>query len=191
MEEYVWVLLLFGLWLFEMVSKAVKRGMREGADSNPEDSSLRDPRVARRQLSREVTESARRAEDALSRWEEGQADVAVAPAPTPVRRRAVPIRAQSALEAIASMLVELPLEEPSVPVVHERVSAPVVVEPEEHTHRRASSIPKGKPTVPATVQRESGLNRLARLPELQRAIVLSEILGPPVSLAGPRDYGSA
>lgn len=193
MEEYVWLLLLFGLWIFEIIGKALKRGMGEDADGEAQDSSLRDPRVARRQLSREVTESARRAEDALERWEERQPEVVTAaPPPAPPRRRGAPVRRQSALEAIASMLVELPLEEPNVPLVQERVRAPVVADPEESMRRRASEIPRAaESTVPAMVQHEEGgLKRLDHLPVLQRAIVLNEILGPPVSLAQPRDLGS-
>lgn len=193
MDEYVWLLLLFGVWLFEIVGKALKGKKGVDANSDPADSSLRDPRVARRQLSREVTESARRAEDALERWEERQAEVVTAPAPVPAQRRRAPVRKQSALEAIAAMLTELPLDEPSVPVVREPVPTPVAAVKEEPVHRRASEIPRAaESTVPTTVQHaEGGFKRLDRLPDLQRAIVLSEILGPPVSLARHRDYGSA
>lgn len=193
MDEFVWLLLLFGIWIFEMVAKAIRKAQSDSREEDP-DSSLKDPRVARRTLSRDVTESARRAEDALRRWEERQeAEVDRAPVPAPSRRRQAPVRRQSALEAIASMLVELPLEAEVPPaVVHEPAPAPVVARPKATGHRRATETVEEEREVPTVLRREeSGLKRLARLPELQRAVVLNEILGPPVSLARNRDYGSA
>lgn len=195
MDDYVWLLVLFGLWVIEIVGKAIKRASGSNTSEETPDSSLRDPRVAKRRLTREVTESARRAEDALARWEQRQAEGAVAPPPpVPSRRRRAPVRRQSALEAIASMLVELPVQGEGPPqVVHESVPVPVAKGKQVPEHRRASETPPEEPLdAPVTFRRDyGGLQRLARLPELQRAIVLSEILGPPVSLAPPGDYGSA
>lgn len=192
MDEFVWILLLFGLWIVEIVGKAIKR-RQSGSSIEESDSSVRDPRVAKRRLSREVTESARRAEDALARWEERQAEVAVAPEPTSRKRGRAPARKQSALEAIASMLIEIPLEdEGPAPIVQETVTAPAVARPWAAEHRRASEIPEEALPAPARVRPkpEGGLKKLGRLPELQRAIVLNEILGPPVSLARKSDFGS-
>ena len=201
MDEYVWLLLLFGFWIFEIVGKALKDRRGSDADSDPLDASLKDPRVAKRQLSREVTESARRAEDALKRWEERR-EAATADAPPPDEwRRPVRVRRQSALEAIAGMLVDLPLEQEGLTVVQEEAVAPPkpvqprptpVPEKRRAKHRRASEIAEAEPIVPPTVRRDQpgGLRKLARLSDLQRAVVMSEILGPPVSLAPPRD-GSA
>lgn len=196
MDEYVWLLLLFGVWVFEIVGKALKDRKGADRDSDPQDASLKDPRVARRQLSREVTQSARRAEDALKRWEEREEEaIAVAPPPTEWRRP-VPVRRQSALEAIASMLVDLPLEEEGLTVVQEQAVAPPrpveprpVPEERRAKDRLATEMTEAEPNEPATVRRDQpvGLRKLARLSDLQRAVVMSEILGPPVSLARPRD----
>lgn len=178
MEDYVWIFILGAFWLFEIASKAIKgKGKTEDDEL---DASRPDPRRSSRDLSREIDASARRAEDALQRWEAKQQEVVPAPSRPAVQRRASKTeRRREAFEAIASMLAAPPEPQNAVAVREERV---VTVAPPRRVRR---PVPVAEPQVPPGVRsgKQSGIGRLSGLGEFQRAIVLSEILGPPVSLS--------
>lgn len=184
MEDYFWILILGAFWLFEIVGKAVKKKNRQAEDGEP-GTPRPDSPSSRRDVSRELDASARRAEDALLRRETRQREVVPAPAPTlPVAdRRAEKIsRRRETFEAIASMLVVPPEKAQQAPATREQAQAvqdrraarvtrpPTVQRPVDSTSR---------PVVRRSTRR--GLERLAGLSDIQRAVVLSEILGPPVS----------
>jgi len=178
MDEYVWIFILGAFWLFEIAAKAIKgKGKTEDGEL---DASRPDPRRSSRDLSREIDASARHAEDALQRWEAKQQEVVPVPSRPAVQRRASKTeRRREAFEAIASMLAAPPEMQKAVAVPDERI---VTVAPQR---RIRPPVPVAVPEVSRGVRRaaRSGIGRLSGLGEIQRAIVLSEILGPPVSLA--------
>ena len=191
MEDYVWIFVLLAIWLFEIAGKALKKqrlpsGAREGGTPRP------DPRASAQELSRDVDASARRAEEALLRWEKRDEVVPVQAPAVASRRVDRTKRRGKALEAIAGMLSAPPKRMKSP----ERMKAPSRLKRVmEAPRRRSEDEPRGLSAVtpvaelaaPATVRRHTrrGIGHLAGLPELQRAVLLREILGPPVSLARP------
>ncbi len=191
MEDYVWILILGAFWLFEIANKALKKkGQTEGGEPGAP-RSRPDPRAAIQELARDVDRSARRAEESLQRWEAEQQETVPVPVPVPVPAAAHrPVdktrRRREAFEAIAAMLAAPPEKMPTAPVTRVPAAAtpgrPAVSRPRP----AASPGPDDEiPPPPAVARRRGrdGMRHLARLPEIQRAIVLSEILGPPVSLA--------
>jgi hypothetical protein len=184
MEDYVWIFVVAAVWLFEITSKGIKKQSQSSGDEV--ESSRPDPRSTERNLSREMDASARHAEDALQRWEAKQKDAAVVPAPVGFNGpRSKTQRRKESFEAIAAMLA--PPADKTAPAPRERHKAMAV---EDRTPARAVRKPSPLPPVvesaptPIEASRRGGLRQLAGLPEMQRAVVLSEILGPPVSLAG-------
>lgn len=140
MEDYFWILILGAFWLFEMVSKGLKRKGR-------------------------------------------QSEVVPASTPPVADRRAEKIRRRrETFEAIASMLVAPPEEAQQAPITRQQ--------PKAERDRDVVAVSQ-RPTLPPPVtstsrpvvrsSTPSGLQRLEGLSEIQRAVVLSEILGPPVS----------
>ena len=195
MEDYFWILILGAFWLFEIANKARKK--RAQTEEEEPGTSRPDPRLALQELARDVDRSARRAEESLQRREEKQRESVPVPGPVPV---SVPVpaatrapvdktrRRREAFEAIAAMLAVPPEKLATVPVT--RVQMAAAPGPPPATRPRPAPAASRGPDVerlapPAVVRRRGrlGLHRLARLTEIQRAIVLSEILGPPVSLA--------
>jgi hypothetical protein len=187
MEDYVWILVLLAIWLFEITGKALKKkgGPPGGAEVG---ASRPDPRTSVQELSRDVDASARRAEEALLRWEQKQLEVAPVTVPAVVGRRSDGTTSRrDAFEAIAGMLAA-PRQERMIP-------PPRLTRAMEAPSRLATDKPWRLPAVapvaelppPATVRSHTrrGIGRLVGLPELQRAVVLREILGPPVSLVRP------
>lgn len=183
MEDYFWILILGAFWLFEIVGKALKKKNRQAVDGEP-GTPRPDSPSSRRDLSREPDASARRAEDALLRRETRQREVVPAPTLPAADRRAKKIsRRRETFEAIASMLV-VPPEQPDKPPT--RRHEPIAVQ--DLRAARATRPPTVQRPVtstsrPVVVRRSTrrGLERLAGLSDIQRAVVLSEILGPPVS----------
>ena len=186
MEDYVWILILGAFWLFEIVGKAIKaKGKTEDGEL---DASRPDPRRSSRELSREIDSSARRAEDALQRWEARQGEVVPVPARPVVDRRADKIqRRREAFEAIASMLAAPPERTHAAQTTQQtavavRDQGAVTVSSPRRVRPLAAEV-KAPPHHPIRRSGLSGIGRLSGLTEIQRAVVLSEILGPPVSLA--------
>ena len=191
MEDYFWIFILGAFWLFEIANKALKKkgSTEDGEPGAPR--SRPDPRAAIQELARDVDRSARQAEETLQRWEGEQQGTVPVPVPVPVPSAAHrPIdktrRRREAFEAIAAMLAAPPEKMASTPVLRDRtVAAPG----RPRATRPRPAVSQGADVEvqpPATVARRrgrDGMRHLARLPEIQRAIVLSEILGPPVSLA--------
>ncbi len=179
MEDYVWIFILGAFWLFEIASKAIKgKGKTEDGEL---DATRPDPRRSSRDLSREIDASARRAEDALQRWEAKQPEVVPVPSRPAAQRRARKTqRRREAFAALAPMLAAPPEMQKAVAVPDERI---VTVDPPRRI--RPPPVPVAEPEAPPEVRiaARSGIGRLSGLGEIQRAVVLSEILGPPVSLA--------
>ena len=181
MEDFLWIFILLAFWLFEIAGKAIKRQAGVG-DKEPK-LSRPDPRVSQRDLARDVDSGARRAEDALSRWEAKQQKARAKPVPSvPAASQRRRIRAadrrRDAFEAIAAMLAAPP-EEPAPPQLPESLL------PIDRPARRKVSAAGDELPPPAsvTVRHTGGMRHLGHLRELQRAVVFREILGPPVSLA--------
>lgn len=197
MEDYFWILILGAFWLFEITNKARKK--RRQTEEEEPGTSRPDPRSALQELARGVDRSARRAEESLQRREEKQRESVPVPesvpgsVPVPVSAATrAPVdktrRRREAFEAIAAMLAVPPEKMATAPVTQVQTAA--APGPPPATRPRPAPAASRGPDVeslapPAVVRRRGrlGLRRLARLTEIQRAIVLSEILGPPVSLA--------
>jgi hypothetical protein len=180
MDEFVWIFVLGAFWLFEIAAKAIKK--QSSADSSKPKLSQPDPRASQRELARDVDDGARRAEDALRRWEARQQKaqakaVARAQAVPQSRRIRAADRRRQAFEAIAAMLAE-PAEEAARPEI------PASVLPVERPRRPPVTVEESKLPPPPSVRARDpgGVQHLAHLPDLQRAVVLSEILGSPVGL---------
>ncbi len=112
-----------------------------------------------------------------------QSEVVPASTPPAADRRAEKVRRRrETFEAITSMLVAPPEKEQQAPITRQQAKA--VREPDVVTVSRRPTLPppvtgSSRPVVRRSMR--SGLERLAGLSEIQRAVVLTEILGPPVS----------
>ncbi len=180
MDEFVWIFILGAFWLFEIAAKAIKK-QSQGDGGKPKPSRP-DPRASQRELARDVDDGARRAEDALRGWEakqqEAQRQKARARSAPPQRRRTrAADRRREAFEAIAAMLAPT-AEEPARPEI------PASVQPIERPRRSPETAEQDELPPPPSVRARDpgGVQHLAHLPELQRAVVLSEILGSPIAL---------
>jgi len=198
MDDFVWIFVLLAVWLFEIAGKALKKQKLppgEGEVRSPRP----DPRASAQELSREVDASARRAEEALVRWEQEQHEVVRVPVPAAAGGRVDrKSRRREAFKAIAGMLatpsegMKSPERMKSPPRMKRVMEAPSRVSADKP--RQPSAVtPVVKLAAPASVRRHTrrGFGRLAGLPELQRAVLLREILGPPVSLSQPGESRSA
>ncbi|MFQ5530675.1 MAG: hypothetical protein ACE5FP_10075 [Gemmatimonadota bacterium] len=176
MEDFFWIFILLAFWLFEIVGKAIKKQKESEGD---EPGRVRpDPRSARRDLARDVDEGARRAEDALRRRDELQRATTMTAAPSSAARRRDAAGRRQAFEAIAAMLAPPP-EEPEPPPI-----PPSVLSVDRPRRPPAPAAEAELPQPPAVRRREQGgLRHLEHLPIFQRAVVLNEVLGPPVSLS--------
>lgn len=201
--DFGWIVVLVVVWVLSAIGEMRKK---QGGKPRPRPQSRARPKpdehdvavgpaAGRRDLARDIAEGARRAEDALRRWEARQAE-REAPARIDEQRR-------EAYEAIAEMLegrweeAEVPAEAPAE--VH---TEPTPIEPAAPARRpvhrasqirRPSLLTKGgtlqtarRPVAalrePPVRTTDTGLARIERLAPLQRAIVWSELLGPPVGL---------
>jgi hypothetical protein len=197
MEDFGWIIFLAVFWILSLMGEQRKKQGKKRRAENREHSAPgeRDaqvgPAAGRRDLARDLEEGARRAEEALRRWEARQEQRG---APAPAR---VDDPRREAYEAIAEMLEErtpepLPEVRPEAPPAERRP-------PAERPVRRAASIrgpslltkggtlttarrPVAALVEPPVRVAESGLDRIERLAPLQRAVVWRELLGPPVSL---------
>jgi hypothetical protein len=190
MEDYVWILILGAFWLFEITNRArKKKGQTEDGEPG---ASRPDPRSARQELARDVDRAARRAEDTLKRREQQQQQAPVPMSVPAARRRPVgEPRRRDAFEAIAAMLAAPPEKTARAPVARRQEAAAPGRPPAARPRPAASRRPDVEMPPPPAVGRRrgrDGMRHLARLPEIQRAIVLSEILGLPVSLAPRRAF---
>jgi len=224
MEDFGWIIFLAVFWVLSVFGEQRKKQGRKGRQRDRErpdpDESMVEvgPAAGRRSLARDLEEGARRAEEALRRWEARQQQTeAASPTmrqaearrttePPPSRRRttmpaSVDEQRREAYQAIAEMLdgrdpeaAEAPEdrqpEGPRLATVSPAARRPV--------YRAAqiggpSLLTKGGTLVearrpvaaldePPVRTIESGLDRIERLPPLQRAVVWSELLGPPVAL---------
>jgi len=211
MEDFGWIIFLAVFWIFSIVGEQRKKQAKRGRAEQREHSAPGEreaqvgPAAGRRDLARDLEEGARRAEEALRRWEARQEQRESPPArrqaEAPIARRttAAPARLdeqrREAYEAIADMLegrsAEPPPAERQPSVEYYPLARPPV--------RRAAPIPGpslltmgGRLTTarrpvapldqPPVRESESGRDRLERLTPLQRAVVWRELLGPPVSL---------
>lgn len=222
--DFGWIVLLVVVWVLSAIGEMRKKQggkprPRPRSQSRPkpdERDVVVGPAAGRRDLARDIAEGARRAEDALRRWEARQAEREGQPAgrPAEARRSAetwrppeAPARVdeqrREAYEAIAEML-EGRSEETDVPAeVHTEVAQLEPVASARRPVHRAAQIrgpslltkggtlqtarrPVGALEEPPVRTIESGLERIERLAPLQRAVVWSELLGPPVALRGER-----
>jgi len=207
--DFGWVVLLVVVWVLsaigEMRKKQGKKPRRPEPDADERDVAV-GPAAGRRDLARDIAEGARRAEDALRRWEArqeareeppGSRRPAEAPARVDEQRR-------EAYQAIAEMLDgrSEATEEASEGALVEAHAPVTPVEPAMPARRpvhRASQIRGPSPLTkggaletarrpvaalerPPVRRLETGLERIERLAPLQRAVVWSELLGPPVAL---------
>jgi len=187
MEDFVWIFVVLAVWLFEIAGKGLKK---QQSSPRVETDALRAEPASRKERSRELDASARRAEDALQSWEAGQQEqreLAASPVRAATHRTVSKTqRRREALESIAGMLAA-PADKTdradTAPAMRQQAKAVPV--------RRAALAPRQLALVPPVVEsprppvqpvRRSGIRQLAGLTEIQRAIVLSEIVGPPVSL---------
>lgn len=183
MEDFGWIILLAVFWVLSIVGERRKKQgakwrkrIRERTASGERDAEAEvGPAAGRRSLARDLEEGARRAEEALRRWEarqERREEVPAAPARVDEPRREAPPVQPVSVEPVS----------PARPPV--RRASPI---------RGPSLLAKGGSI--ATARRPvaaleeppvrdivSGLERIERLAPLQRAVVWSELLGPPVSL---------
>lgn len=258
MEEFGWIILFFLFWVFSTVGDIRKRrgkGRREEREASRDRSSGTGPRAGERDLTTDVAEGARRAEEALRRWEarqratEGEAlgrspevelrhrlpdrrDVEIARSSMNMdnararrelrakRREAEELRRRAdvawrdaeaerkdAYEAIAGMLAGREIgdeaeigrgaEIGSGRAASGTGSGRVTGRRRARATEAASGMPlarstpmggSGVGTSAAGRSKDAvGLGRLDRLPPLQRAIVLREVLGPPKALSPETD----
>lgn len=185
MDEFVWIFVLGAFWLFEIAAKAIKK--QQGTNADQPKLSRPDPQASRRELARDVDHGARTAEDALRRWEakqlKAQAQAQARPVPSasavPQRRRTrAADRRREAFEAIATMLAPVRVE-PEKPETPESLFP--VDQPRPEPRAPAAELP---PPASVRAREQAGFRNVAHLSEIQRAIVLSEILGSPVGLPG-------
>jgi len=186
MEDFFWIFILLAFWVFEIVTKAIKK--QQGTNADQPKLSRPDPQASRRELARDVDDGARKAEDALRSWEanqlKAQAQAQARPVPSasavPQRRRTrAADRRREAFEAIATMLAPVPVE-PEKPATPKSLFP--VDQPRRETRVPAAELP---PPPSVRAREQGGFRNLAHLSEIQRAIVLSEILGSPVGFPGP------
>ncbi len=189
MEDFVWIFVVLAVWLFEIAGKGLKK---QRSSPRVETDASRAETVSRTERSRELDASARRAEDALQRWEAGQQEqpeLPASPVPAATHRSVTKTqRRREALESIAAMLATPGEKSTKVPATQGRVTEkrkPREI-PESRRRDVRPQVDKVEPAAdaPPVVRRPArrGIAGLAGLPELQRAVVLSEILGLPVSL---------
>lgn len=219
--DFGWIVVLVVVWVLSAIGEQRKKQgnkprPRSGAESASDERDVAvGPAAGRRDLARDIAESARRAEDALRRWEARQAErEATSPArrPTEARRLAetwrpaeapagVDEQRREAYQAIAEMLEGRNEEEADIAPaeVHAEVAPVEPSAPTRRSVRRASQIrgpslltkggtletarrPVAALEEPPVRTTESGLERIERLAPLQRAVVWSELLGPPVGM---------
>lgn len=212
--DFGWIVLLVVVWVVSAIGEVRKkqggkpRSRSRGESASDERDVAVGPAAGRRDLARDLAEGARRAEDALRRWEARQAEREGQPAqrsaetwrPAEASAR-VDEQRREAYQAIAEMLEGRSEEEADLePVEAYGEVAPVepAVPARRRVHRASqirgpSLLTKGgtlttaRRPVAALVEppartTESGLERIERLAPLQRAVVWSELLGPPVGL---------
>jgi hypothetical protein len=205
--DFGWVVLLVVVWVLSAIGEMRKKqGKKPRPRSRAEPASdERDvavgPAAGRRDLARDLAEGARRAEDALRRWEARQEQREAAPARRPAevpaarRSTTAPARVdeqrREAYQAIADMLQDRTAE--TLPDVRPEAA------PFERPARRSATIsgpslltkggtletarrPVAALDEPPVRIFESGLDRIERLAPLQRAVLWRELLGPPVGL---------
>lgn len=212
--DFGWILLLVFFWVISAIGEQRKKQgqkprPRSRAESAPDERNVAvGPAAGRRDLARDIAEGARRAEDALRRWEARQAEREGQPARRSAetwRPAEAPARVdeqrREAYQAIAEMLEGRSEEEADLAPVEahtEAVPAKPAAPARRSVHRASqirgpSLLTKGgtlttaRRPVAALVEppvrtTESGLERIERLAPLQRAVVWSELLGPPVGL---------
>lgn len=112
-----------------------------------------------------------------------QSEVVPASTPPPADRRTEKIRRRrETFEAIASMLVAPPEKAQQAPITRQQAKA--VRDRDVVAVTRRPTLPPPVTSSSRPVDRRptrSGLKRMAGLSEIQRVVVLTEILGPPVS----------
>ncbi len=112
-----------------------------------------------------------------------QSEVVPASTPPAADRRAEKIRRRrETFEAIASMLVAPPEKAQQAPITRQQAKA--VRDRDVVAVTRRPTLPPPVTSSSRPVDRRptrSGLKRMAGLSEIQRVVVLTEILGPPVS----------
>lgn len=212
--DFGWIVLLVVVWVLSAIGEMRKKQgdaprPRNRPEATPDE---RDAAVGPATGRRDIAEGARRAEDALRRWEarqaerEGQSARQQAEARRSAETRRPPEaparvdeQRREAYAAIAEML-EGRSEEAEAPAeVHTEV-APIepAASARRPVHRAAqirgpSLLTKGgtletarRPVAalrePPVRTTDTGLARIERLAPLQRAVVWSELLGPPVGL---------
>ena len=75
MEEFGWIILFFLFWVFSTIGdirKRQRKDRREGREADRERAAETGPQAGERDLAADVSEGARRAEEALRRWEARQ-----------------------------------------------------------------------------------------------------------------------
>lgn len=191
MEDYGWLVFVAIFWILSTVGEFRKKGRarrREGQDGPERHSSRPDPAASGRELSAEMDDAARQAEDALRRWEARQREFEAAPMaerlPEVTRQRADEQERLAAYEAIAGMLAPEPAETDRAVQPSSTWAAGIARKPDARHAERVEPADGVRPPAPAATAAPAppGLARLDRLPVMQRAIVLSEILGPPKTL---------
>lgn len=206
--DFGWVALLVVVWVLSAIGEMRKKQggkprPRSRAESTPDERDVAvGPAAGRRDLARDIAEGARRAEDALRRWEARQAEREGQPSPG--RPAEAPARVdeqrREAYQAIAEMLDGKSEEEAELAPVEAQIEVlPVEPPPVRRPVHRASQIrgpslltrggtletarrPVAALEEPPVRSVETGLERIERLAPLQRAVVWSELLGPPVGL---------
>ena len=209
--EFGWILLLAAFWVLSAIGEQRKKQGKQPQPRSQAESPYEErdvavgPAAGRRDLERDIADGARRAEEALRRWEARQEEREGQPARRPVEAPArVDEQRREAYQAIADMLEGRSEATDEAPVEAYTEVAPVeqAAPVRRPVHRAAqirgpSLLTKGgtlttarrpvaaleEPPVRTTV---SGLERIERLGPLQRAVVWSELLGPPVSLRDER-----
>lgn len=185
MEDFFWIFILLAFWVFEIVTKAIKK--QQGTNAGEPKLSRPDPQASRRELARDVDEGARKAEDAMRRWEakqlKAQVQTQARPVPStsavpPRRQTRAADRRRAAFEAIATMLAPVPVE-PEKPAIPKSLFP--VDQPRPESRAQAAELP---PPPSVREREQGGFQHLAHLSEIQRAIVLSEVLGSPVGFPG-------
>ncbi|HSM09285.1 MAG TPA: hypothetical protein VLA33_09745 [Gemmatimonadota bacterium] len=169
--DFGWIVLLVVVWVLSAIGEMRKK---QGGKPRPRPRSRAKPKpdehdvalgpvAGRRDLARDIAEGARRAEDALRGWEARQAAETWRPPEAP---------AEVHTEPAAS--VRRPVHRAS------QIHGPSLLTKGGtlQTARRPVAALR-EPPVRTT---DTGLARIERLAPLQRAVVWSELLGPPVGL---------
>lgn len=188
--DFGWIVLLVVFWVLSAIGERRKKQgdkprprPRNRAEPTPDERDVAvGPAAGRRDLARDIAEGARRAEEALRRWEARQAEREGQPARRPVEARpsVETWRSAEAHTEVAPVEPATPARRPERRVAQIRGPSLLTKGGTLATARRPVATLEEPPVRVA----ESGVERIERLAPLQRAVVWSELLGPPVALRG-------